>query len=153
MRLRELRLVQKIYAEEKKEAAEAVKPKVKQKTKRKSAFEIRDRDLDSKASKDRRKSGVKEKKKVRDDFPDLADAEQKYFEIVEQVRGWGSMFVTLARTKEINQYQISRLSRILEVLFLRGFSEAPRSDFQEMFSEIMCNMMDFECGVKMTKLG
>ncbi|XP_076680480.1 dynein axonemal intermediate chain 2-like [Andrena cerasifolii] len=89
VRLRELKLVHKISAEKKEEAASAARHRHKQKPKKKSAFEISDRDIDSKVSRDRGKTGVQEKKKVRDDLPDLADAEQKYFEIVEQVRGCG----------------------------------------------------------------
>ncbi|XP_076234028.1 dynein axonemal intermediate chain 2 [Calliopsis andreniformis] len=87
VRLKEIKLTQKITAEEEQEAAVAIATRAqgRQRKKMRGGPDMRDRDRDSKNSKDRIRGLQKDKKKVRDELPEMIDAEQKYFEIVEKV--------------------------------------------------------------------
>ncbi|XP_076621609.1 dynein intermediate chain 3, ciliary [Colletes latitarsis] len=85
VRLKEIKLAQKIQAEEEQEAT--AKDKEKGRSKRKTTVEAKQRERESKVSKEQRRSISREiKRKPREDLSafQFVDAEQKYFKMVEQ---------------------------------------------------------------------
>ncbi|KOC61089.1 Dynein intermediate chain 2, axonemal [Habropoda laboriosa] len=81
VRLREIKLVQKLTAEEE----EMVYTRGKQKGKEKGKDKDKGKGHEPKANKNREKAAPKEKKKVgREDAPELVEAERRYFEAVQK---------------------------------------------------------------------